>query len=287
MAQMQQEKHILVLGASGELGRMLRRLWQARPPAGLTAHWQYRENPTADCVKWRPGDPPPDGITRVHGILALWGVTPGPGRDLAENRRLALAAMELGQALSADRVLHCSSAAVYQPGPDPLAEHQAGGRINAYGKAKLAMEQAVADWTAAHGARPRACSMRIANVVGADSLFGAIERSPDNVTLDRFDNGESPWRSYVSVPALARVFEMLLTCPLENLPEIVNVAAPEPVSMGALARAAGCHVTWRPAPETAAPMVALDTARLAELIEMENESPEQLVAGWRNLESAS
>ena len=132
----------IVLGASGKLGRMLRRFWRRSPPAGLTAHWQYREIPHGEGVLWRPGDPPPSGMPKIDAILALWGVTPGPGRDLAENSRLAIAAMELGAALGAERVLHCSSAAVYEPGPDPLDETRAGGAINAYGAAKLAMEAA-------------------------------------------------------------------------------------------------------------------------------------------------
>ena len=284
MSPMQQERHILVLGASGKLGRMLRRFWRRSPPAGLTAHWQYREIPHGEGVLWRPGDPPPSGMPKIDAILALWGVTPGPGRDLAENSRLAIAAMELGAALGAERVLHCSSAAVYEPGPDPLDETRAGGAINAYGAAKLEMEAAVAGWVGAHPEGPGACSMRIANVVGADSLFAGIARGDGTITLDRFADDAGPWRSYVTIPALARVAGALVTCQAGDVPDIVNVALPGPYAMEALARAAGCRIDWCEAGPSAAPMVNLSTARLDRLIRLDHDRPEDIIAGWRVLE---
>lgn len=278
---------LLVLGSSGKLGRMLRALWfQAAGPRG-PIYWQYRDNPAPGRITWHPGEPPPAGLPPIRSILALWGVTPGPGRDLAENRRLALAAMELAAALGAARVLHCSSAAVYPPGPMPLAEDAAGGRINPYGAAKLDMERALADWQASHPDGPRACALRIANVAGADSLFGAIAAGAGEVTLDRFADGEGPWRSYIPMPALARVLAALLACPDAALPDVVNVALPHPLAMEALARAAGCRVAWRKAPEGAAPMVALDTARLAQLVALKDESADEIIAGWRALEAAA
>lgn len=287
MAEPHQAAGVLVLGSSGKLGRMLRALWsQGMGPHG-PIYWQYRNNPAPGGLSWRPGGRPPAGLAPIRSIVALWGVTPGPGHDLAENRRLALAAMELAAALGAARVLHCSSAAVYPPGPVPLAEDAAGGRINAYGAAKLDMERALADWQASHPHGPRACALRIANVAGADSLFSAIAASAGEVTLDRFADGKGPWRSYVSVPALARVLAALLACPDAALPDVVNVALPRPLAMEALARAAGCRVAWRPAPEGAAPMVALDTARLARLVALKDESADEIIAGWRALEAAA
>ncbi|MEZ5713856.1 MAG: NAD-dependent epimerase/dehydratase family protein [Paracoccaceae bacterium] len=287
MAGTHQTGGILVLGSSGKLGRMLRALWRDGAGPGGSIHWQYRDNPGPGGVVWRPGEAPPAGLPPIRTVLALWGVTPGPGRDLAENRRLALAAMELATALGATRVLHCSSAAVYPPGPAPLSEDAAGGGINPYGAAKLDMEAALGAWAAEHPGGARACALRIANVAGADSLFGAIAGGAGEVTLDRFADGEGPWRSYIPMPALARVLAALLTCPDAALPDAVNVALPRPLAMEALARAAGCRVAWRPAPEGAARMVALDTARLARLVALRDESAEQIVAGWRALEAVA
>lgn len=277
-----QTRRVLVLGASGKLGRMLRRAWELTPPEGLTVDWHYRENPPAGGRVWRVGEAPRPALPRCDAILALWGVTPGAGRDLAENRRLALAAMELARALGARRVLHCSSAAVYEPGPDAQPETAAGGAINAYGAAKLEMEAALGEWQAAHPEGPESVALRIANVIGADSLFGAILRGAAPLTLDRFADGQGPWRSYIAPGALSRVFAALL-CAEGPLPRALNIAAPRPVAMEALARAAGCAVAWRDAPDTAAPMVALDTSALNRIIALPPDSAETMVADWRRV----
>lgn len=278
---------ILVLGASGKLGQMLRRYWQDAPSEDLTVVWQYRGNPRDGSWCWTPGAPPRAPLPQVDAIVALWGVTPASGRVLAENRWLGVKAMELAATLGASRVLHCSSAAVYPPGPDPLSEAMAGGAINAYGAAKLEMEEAVAEWARAHPDGPKSCAMRIANVVGADSLFAAIARDAGPISLDRFAAGEGPWRSYLTVPALARTIEALLCCPDAELPAVVNVATPGPVAMQALARAAGCDIAWRPAPDGAAAMVALDTGRLSRLVTLAPETPEAMIAGWRKLQGSA
>jgi len=278
------KRAFLVLGSSGKLGKMLRHHWRDFPAEDRAIYWQYRENPLDEGVRWQPGAPMPGKLPKVDAIVALWGVTPGPGRVLAENRLLALQAMELAQVIGATRVLHCSSAAVYPPGPDPLTEEDAGGDINAYGTAKLAMEAALAEWAKAHPAGPKSCAMRIANVVGADSLFAAIKRGDGPITLDRFDDGEGPRRSYVTVSVLARSIEALLACSEADLPDVVNVATPGPVAMAALAQAAGCDIAWRPAPKAAAPMVALDTTRLGKLVPLVSDTPAEMVAAWRRLE---
>lgn len=280
-------RDVLILGASGKLGRMLWRHWQDAPPEGLTMSWQYRENPAEGALCWQVGAPTQGVLPRVDAIVALWGVTPGAGpgagRDLAENRSLALEAMVLGDSLGARRVLHCSSAAVYAPGPEAMSETQAGGAINAYGAAKLEMEAALSEWSRGHPGGPASCAMRIANVVGADSLFGALARGDGPITLDRFAGGEGPWRSYVSVSALARAIEALLTCEEADLPEVVNIATPKPVAMEALVRAAGFGIAWRDAPAGAAAMVVLDTARLADMVALPTETPEDMIKGWRRL----
>ncbi|WP_372614067.1 NAD-dependent epimerase/dehydratase family protein [Aquicoccus sp.] len=285
------QRGLLVLGASGKLGRMLARHWQARGPDDWQASWQYRRDPPANGVEWQPGHAAPGSLSPIGAVLALWGVTPQAGgtatRDLSENAALAIEAMELAATLGAERVLHCSSAAVYLPGPDPLKEDAAGGDINPYGRAKLDMEEAIANWCAAHPDGPRAVVMRIGNVAGADSLFAAIRRGKGAVTLDRFDSGEGPWRSYVSLRALAQAIETLLNCAIPPMPLTVNVATQPPLAMEAIARAAGCDVNWRAAPDGAAPMVWLDTGRLARLTALPEESVVSLVRGWQDGESVA
>lgn len=277
MAQAKGMARLLVLGASGKLGRMLARLWHDAPPSGWEITWQFRREPGEGRVVWEPGAPLP--LRRADAILALWGVTAGDDAALAENSRLAIEAQDLGRALGAARVFHCSSAAVYAPEAVLLPESRAGGPARPYGAAKLAMEHALADWVLAHPEGPAAVALRLANVVGADSLFAAITGGRGAVTLDRFSDGEGPWRSYVTVPALARVVEALLTA--ERIPFALNVATPRPVAMEALARAAGCDVAWREAPETAARMVALDTALLQALAPLPDQDAAGMIADWR------
>nr|WP_306004514.1 NAD(P)-dependent oxidoreductase [Aquicoccus porphyridii] len=286
-----QQRGLLVLGASGNLGRMLMRHWQAGGPDGWSTTWQYRENPPANGIRWQPGEPAPAALSSIGAVLALWGVTPRTSgatpSDMAENTTLAIRAMELAAILGAERVLHCSSAAVYVPGPEPLGEDAAGGDINAYGRAKLDMEQAIADWCAAHPGGPGAVIMRIANMSGADALFTTIQNGARRVTLDWFASGEGPSRSYISVRGLAQAIETLLDCPIDPVPMILNVATQPPLSMEAIARAAGCGVDWRTAPEGAAPLVWLDTGRLERLTELPEESAASLVDEWCDGESAA
>ncbi len=305
MAKQEHHGGILVLGASGQLGRMLRRYWASSqdtaPSHGSEVYWQYRRRPGPEThghwLQWCPGDPVSGDLGPIRAILALWGVTPAHAKtasDLAQNAKLALQAQDLAREIGAGLVLHCSSAAVYEPrpaAPGAFPETRAGGQINAYGAAKLAMETALMDWAEAHPRGARAVSLRLANVVGADSLFaaigGALGRSGDHtITLDQFDDGEGPWRSYLTMPDLAHVVDRLVASPPKRLPRVLNVAAPQPVAMEALARAAGCGVNWRPAPDSAARMVALDTSALRQIVPLPDRNAEDMIASWNALRGA-
>lgn len=259
---------VLVLGGNGRLGRILHMRWANRPDV----FWQAR-GPVAG-IRWAPGVPWP-GPARVHAIVALWGVVPGCG-DPAANVPLACAAMALGAALGAERVLHCSSAAVYAPAPLPRNETQTDPR-SAYGKAKLAMEQAIAAWQTANPHGPAACVLRIGNVAGADSAFAAIRhRGP--VRVDRFAGGHGPRRSYLDHATLARVIDALLTCPNMALPGVVNVANDGVIDMADLVRAAGRQLVWTPAKTPQAGTVLLDLTRLRQLVDPGPTDPATLLA---------
>lgn len=258
---------ILVLGSNGRLGRALRHQW--RDDARVI--WQAR-GAGADVV-WQPGMAWP-GPARVDAIVALWGVVPGAG-NLMQNAELALAAQDLGAALGADRVLHCSSAAVYAPDPAPQAEPAANPQ-NLYGRAKHAMEQAVADWCATHPDGPAACAMRIGNVAGADSAFAAIAKGGP-VTMDRFADGQGPRRSYLDHTTLARVIHALLSCPRADLPRVVNVANTGLIDMADLVRTAGRDLVWRDAGHDAH-TVALDLSCLGRIVDPGPTDPARMLA---------
>ncbi|MFD1342227.1 NAD-dependent epimerase/dehydratase family protein [Litorisediminicola beolgyonensis] len=252
------DEPILLLGASGRLGRILRSAWPASAPP---LHALSRAGGPG-LQAWSPGDSI-DALPRVGSVVALWGVVPGATRSLSENAALASAAMDLGAQLGANRVLHASSAAVYRPGAHALSELEPADPVSAYGSAKRDMERAARTWRG--GAGPQAVCLRIGNVAGAESLFGAMA-GQDHVTLDRFPDGQGPRRSYLATTDLARAIAALATAPQEDLPDLVNLAAPRPTAMADIARAAGREVRWREAPPSAVPLVALDTARLETVI---------------------
>lgn len=267
----------LVTGANGQIGTFLRAAWHADPEIAPT--WCARRSP-ADVV-WSPGCAIPD-LPRCGAVVALWGRTGGDTRTLAQNGELARAAGHLAQACGAGRVLHLSSAAIYGPGTR-MRETQPPAPANAYGAAKLDMEQVIADLP---GDGPRHVILRVANVIGADSLAAALRDRARPVTLDRFADGTGPCRSYIAPGDLARIFAALMRLPDDDLPDILNVAAPAPVAMEDLARAAGRPVLWRDATPGARPCVSLDTARLDRVLPgaVRCTTPAQMIGDWHRLE---
>lgn len=268
----------LVTGANSRLGRFLQVAWAAE--RGLAPLWCARR-PPADIV-WGPGRELPE-VPRCAAVVALWGRTAGEAWILAQNTDLARAAHRLARHCGAGRVIHLSSAAIYGPGT-MMSETGHADPANAYGAAKLEMERTIADLPR-DGLRH--VILRVANVVGADSLSVALRDSHHPVTLDRFADGAGPQRSYVAPGDLARVIAALLHLPTQDLPDVLNVAAPAPVAMADLARAAGHRVVWRAAPVTAQPCVSLDTARLERLLPgvVRSIAPAQMIADWHRLEA--
>jgi len=70
------------------------------------------------------------------------------------------------------------------------------------------------------------------------------------------------------------------------LPGLLNVAAPRPVRMEALVRAADCILNWRNAPTTAIQEVTLDATRLTRLLPGISfcGSADAMIADWQSLE---
>ncbi|SMC56468.1 NAD dependent epimerase/dehydratase family protein [Primorskyibacter flagellatus] len=280
---MTQIKRALLLGAGGKLGTMFRAAWENAPPPGFELVSIFRDPVTPEGgVRWQPGDGPLQ-VGPVHAVIALWGVTPGQRADLSDNGILAIEAQTLAHQLNAERVLHCSSAAIYKPSLHPLSEDIPGDPQNDYGRAKLEMEHAVADWYAAHPYGPKPCLMRIGNVAGADSLFATMRASP-HVTLDRFADGQGPRRSYIAPQDFLHALVGLLRCPLDDAPFLVNMSAPKATSMQAIAEAAGCDIAWKEASENANALVELDTTRLQKIapLPMSSADPDRLLETWRS-----
>lgn len=250
-------QRILVLGSSGKVGQALRHAWRDAPLPGILPVFQARRPGQGIDLVWAPGAPLPP-LRDIGAVVALWGVTQGAPRDLARNAGLGRCAQDLARRLGADRVLHASSSAVYAPGPAQREADRPDPQTD-YGRAKLAMEQAVRD----HGG-PRPCMLRMANVRGADSLAPAIMRG--RAVLDRFPDGTGPRRSYLSAATLLRVIDRLLRCPLNALPDVINVADPGLQDMGDLLLASGVFISRRAASADAVPVAGVSIERLQRLM---------------------
>ena len=251
-----QPYRVLLLGASGKLGRIVQAVYAHDQGAEISITPVARRScGLAGALYWHPGEDMAH-LPQCDGVLALWGVTQGGQDALAQNSALAIKAEQVARQTGASCVIHCSSAAIYRPARHSLTEEAPVDPPSAYGRAKLHMEQVIKSMRD----DLRHVVLRIGNVAGAESLFGNM-RSGKPVVLDQFENGQGPERSYISPQDLARVFIALLHD--ETARGVYNVAAPDPVRMQDLAKAAGCEVIWRRAPIHAVQSVILDTSCLA------------------------
>ena len=274
---------ILVLGATGRIGRMVQSAWADMDE--VSPLWQTRRGRAApgwvNCDIL--GDP--EGLAaacaRADVILTLAGVTPGRGADMGLNSALALAAQ---RAAGGRPHLLASSAAVYGRAGGLCRESDAVQPAAPYGIAKRAMEQAV---LAEDG--PVTC-LRIGNVAGADQILGRTGQGAA-LTLDRFPDGRTPRRNYIGPATLARVLADLAMAAGQGraLPDILNVAAPGTVEMGALLDEAGCPWVPRAAPPDAIAEVVLDITTLSRFTRPDpaTGTAAALVAEWRAYQEAA
>ena len=278
----EQAKGPLILGATGQVGQALARVWPQQSGSGI---WQHR--PGADpallslcpgpTLEWDllSGSAPslPQGIS---GMVVLAGVMGGDETALARNREIALAAVAAARAADIPRILVASSQAVYGTEKTRVSEADSCHPIAPYGRAKWQMERALAG-------QPGVTCLRLGNVVGADNLFRTAGQRA--ITLDKFPDGQNPRRSYIGPVSLAQVLVGLLD-PALDLPAVLNVASPGLVSMGALMQAAGVPFEQQLAPLTALPELELDVSQLLGLVPLAPATPEALIAearqgGWR------
>ncbi|RUS59613.1 NAD-dependent epimerase/dehydratase family protein [Pseudorhodobacter sp. E13] len=276
---------LLVMGATGRIGRVLRHCWATRPPMGLRPIWQARR-PAAGYVAWDIlAQPCPVDLTGGV-VLCLAGVVPGTAGQMGQNTDLALAACAAAKAGGARHVFLASSAAVYGAAGTALPEESQPQPAAPYGAAKLAMERAVLDWQRAHGLG--VTILRIGNIAGLDALLGQA-RADRVVQLDPVPGQDGgPVRSYIGPRTLALVLGGLAERAARgaDLPPVLNVAAAPAVSMGALLDAAGIGWAYAPPNPAVIPKVELETARLQALVPLAAGAgrPENMVAEWREIQ---
>lgn len=220
--------------------------WRQSPGAAEIVP-QYRDARTPGCLVWDPLLGPQPLLDRVNqgdgfnAMIMLAGVTPGLGSRLELNRALAHASLSAAQNAGITKVLLASSSAVYGLGDGtPYSEEVPCNPTNDYGRAKLDMERACTLW---QDRGMNVCCLRIGNVAGADALLLNVAKAGpfQSIDIDIFADGHGPLRSYIGPRTMASVLHGL--CLYEgHLPSVLNVAAPIPIHMEALADAAG--QTW-------------------------------------------
>lgn len=265
---------LLITGGTGRIGTVLHDFWPWAMKGGLRPIWQARRA-APGFLGWdilnAPAPPWAGGI-----VLHLAGGRADPHAEVP----LALASLAAAHRQGARYVFLASSAAVYPAGSD-LTEDTGPAPEGPYGQAKRAMEEAALDWQARHGTG--LTILRIGNVAGADALLGAGGAGP--VTLDAC-GPLGPVRSYIGPVTLAAVLARLaaLAAARTPLPQVLNIAAPRPVAMGALLDAAGLPWSFGPTPAPR-PEVILNTTRLQSLIRLPPNAsqPRAIVAEWRNV----
>lgn len=222
--------NVLITGATGRVGTLLRKAWAVSPPVEFRPVWSSRSvESRPDWIVWDMGsdtlpvlDPPPRAILHLAR---------GTGRDCRQVSDIHMdgQALRLAQ-LHVAPLLIASSVAVYGSSSEMMSERAALSPQTRNGWSKLRQERELS------GA-DKVCFLRLGNVVGADGLIGA---SSGNLVLDRGDGSDGgPVRSWIGPRTLATVLAHLLALCVSgrSLPQRLNVAQAPALGMAELADA--------------------------------------------------
>jgi len=270
---------LLVTGAAGRIGRALRVLWAEGDGIGHPLLWHRREPGQTFDIAWNIGKklapPLPPGLIVIH----LTRPTLGTGDELAENRLVTEALCRAALEYRARHVFLMSSAAVYRPSADLIAEDVPADPQSDYGRSKLEAERTAAAMLSGTGA-PGLTILRLANLAGADALLGSC--IPGRViTLDPITGqAGGPERSYIGPRVLAGVLSRLvaLHCSGAPLPNVLNIAQPAVVAMADLLQARGQPWQFGPPRDSAIARLCVATDRLAALMPLPPATPASLIA---------
>lgn len=238
----------LVVGASGRVGRLLTRAWIGAGQNPVLQHRGTALQYGGPQLMWDPlasggqGTSPLGRGGLFRAMVVLAGTTPGRG-DLALNAALAEACFRAADAAGIPQILLASSSAVYGVSAGaPFHETDPLCPVNDYGRAKVAAELVADAW---RGRGLSVTVLRIGNVAGADALLTNAARP---LSIDCFDDGAGPLRSYIGPQSMAQVISGLVG---RDLPPVLNFAAPRPVAMSDLASSANLPWGFVAAPSTA------------------------------------
>ncbi|WP_193140404.1 NAD(P)-dependent oxidoreductase [Meridianimarinicoccus sp. MJW13] len=264
---------VLVLGAGGRVGTLLRAAWDRR---GAELVVQSRRNLGPGTLALAPEVAGAAALAtaltaqRPDLVVCLWGAVPGAQEaDFTRNTRLAELAFRASAQAGIARFVALSTGAVYGPKDShAFCEDDTLAGTSPYARSKIAMERRLRDLATADA--PALTTLRLANLFGADQLAVAMRnaRTETPLKLDQFPDGTGPRRSYASGRLLAALFQALADADPTRLPPVLNVAdSAAGVDMAAVLdamQAAGHPVAWQwtPAPPTALHAHLLDTRTL-------------------------
>lgn len=227
-------KRLVILGATGQIGRIISNNLLNDPDLHLILQ-SRSERP--GYHKWNP-DEGTAGLTQLlensDVVLNLIGKIPSPGvtkHDFQRvNVKLAVKILETARRAGVPKIFMTSTAAVYgRPiSPEkPFKENSILSPLSEYGKSKVAMEKELGKISGAD-----LSTLRIGNVAGADALLGQFVdmRQIKEITLDRFQDGKGPNRSYIGPKRLSETIKRLAIS-LNEIPTCLNVTSWPPTAM--------------------------------------------------------
>lgn len=283
---------VLVLGSSGRVGMMLRHFWAQNTELLRSANTEFvfqSRNALLsrpDDLLWNLHDPLPKAVIDAAPfdcMIVLSGVVPRPDADFTLNTDIGTACVAAAAQLGISHILLASTSAVYGTYSNmPFTETDPLRPLTDYGRSKRDMEEVCR--TLAKAADIALCCLRMGNVAGADALLANGAKLPpgEKLRLEVFRDGGTPVRSYIGPHSLANVMLSLIH-KRTQLPNILNIAAPRPVTMHALAQAAGIPLELHHTDDNAHQRVTLACDALTALhpFTPTEDNPDEIVHQWR------